>query len=417
MARKPSRTSSTIPATAGSAPAYHTIAERIMASPQDPVSEINQLLQKGHEQGSLSLKEIQAHFPADVLDEAFAEKKHAALEKSGISISSRKKNLSAHPAILKAPRPAKITDNNNMHQSLDNISMYLKEVGNIPLLTAEEETQITRRIERGRAARIKLLSGKLSGKKRKQLQYVVEDGWAAREHLILANSRLVVSVAKKYTNRSVPFIDLIQEGSIGLMRAVKKFDYKRGFKFSTYATWWIRQAITRAIADNGRIIRIPVHMNDQITRLIRVTQELTQVAGREPNLHELATAMELSPKQIELIKKTARRPLSLDSPAKEDEDTVIADFTPDLQNPSPDAEVDERMLQKHVRSIIHTLPHREGQILQLRYGLYESKPLTLAEIGRKLGITRERVRQIENQALRRLRLPKIRHQLVDYLEG
>ncbi len=297
----------------------------------------------------------------------------------------------------------------------DTIGLYLKEVGRVPLLTAVEEVELAQRIERGRIAREELARGNVSIRRRQELQRLIEDGWAAREHLITANSRLVISVAKKYMGRGVPFLDLIQEGNIGLIRAAKKFDYRRGHKFSTYATWWIRQAVTRAIADQGRTIRVPVHMGDQINKLLRVQHQLTQRLGRDPSVEELANALEVTPQKVENMIQVARRPLSLETPTDDEEDSVLGDFIQDEDVPAPDETATYNLLREHLDSVLNSLPPREVRILQLRYGLLDGQAYTLEEVGRKMGVTRERVRQIEAQALSRLRHPAIRRKLREYL--
>jgi RNA polymerase primary sigma factor len=297
----------------------------------------------------------------------------------------------------------------------DTIGLYLKEVSRVPLLTAEEEVELAQRIERGRMAREELARGNVSTNRRIELRALIEDGWAAREHLITANSRLVISVAKKYMGRGVPFLDLIQEGNIGLIRATKKFDYRRGHKFSTYATWWIRQAVTRAIADQGRTIRVPVHMGDQINKLLRVQHQLTQRLGREPAVEELAKSLDVSPKKVENMIQVARRPLSLETPTDDEEDSVLGDFIEDNEALAPDESATFNLLRQHLEEVLNTLPPREVRILQLRYGLLDGQAYTLEEVGRKMGVTRERVRQIEAQALSRLRHPVIRRKLRDYL--
>jgi RNA polymerase primary sigma factor len=297
----------------------------------------------------------------------------------------------------------------------DTIGLYLKEVSRVPLLTATEEVDLAQRIERGRMAREELARGNVSARRRIELRKLIEDGWAAREHLITANSRLVISVAKKYMGRGVPFLDLIQEGNIGLIRATKKFDYRRGHKFSTYATWWIRQAVTRAIADQGRTIRVPVHMGDQINKLLRVQHQLTQRLGREPSVEELATALEVPPKKVENMIQVARRPLSLETPTDDEEDSVLGDFIEDDEAAPPDDTATYNLLREHLTDVLNGLPPREVRILQLRYGLLDGQAYTLEEVGRKMGVTRERVRQIEAQALSRLRHPSIRRKLRDYL--
>jgi RNA polymerase primary sigma factor len=297
----------------------------------------------------------------------------------------------------------------------DTIGLYLKEVSRVPLLTATQEVELAQRIERGRMAREELARGNVSPRRRVDLRKLIEDGWAAREHLITANSRLVISVAKKYMGRGVPFLDLIQEGNIGLIRATKKFDYRRGHKFSTYATWWIRQAVTRAIADQGRTIRVPVHMGDQINKLLRVQHQLTQRLGREPTVDEVAEALEVPPKKVENMIQVARRPLSLETPTDDEEDSVLGDFIEDDEAAPPDETATYNLLREHLGEVLNGLPPREVRILQLRYGLLDGQAYTLEEVGRKMGVTRERVRQIEAQALSRLRHPSIRRKLRDYL--
>jgi RNA polymerase primary sigma factor len=297
----------------------------------------------------------------------------------------------------------------------DTIGLYLKEVSRVPLLTAEEEVELAQRIERGKMAREELAKGHVTTIRRLELRKLIEDGWTAREHLITANSRLVISVAKKYMGRGVPFLDLIQEGNIGLIRATKKFDYRRGHKFSTYATWWIRQAVTRAIADQGRTIRVPVHMGDQINKLLRVQHQITQRLGREPSVEELAISLEVTPKKVENMIQVARRPLSLETPTDDEEDSVLGDFIEDDEAPPPDDTATYNLLKEHLEIILNDLPPREVRILQLRYGLLDGQSYTLEEVGRKMGVTRERVRQIEAQALSRLRHPNIRRKLRDYL--
>lgn len=298
----------------------------------------------------------------------------------------------------------------------DTIGLYLKEVSRVPLLSnIEEEVVLAKRIEAGREARAELAKGNLSSARRQELRGLIEDGAMARDHLITANSRLVISVAKKYMGRGVPFLDLIQEGNIGLIRATKKFEYQRGHKFSTYATWWIRQAVTRAIADQGRTIRVPVHMGDQINKLLRVQHQLTQKLGRDPSVEELAETLEVTPKKVENMIQVARRPLSLETPTDDEEDSVLGDFIEDDEAPPPDDTATYNLLKQHLVEVLDGLPPREVRILQLRYGLLDGQAYTLEEVGRKMGVTRERVRQIEAQALTRLRHPSVRRRLRDYL--
>jgi RNA polymerase primary sigma factor len=298
----------------------------------------------------------------------------------------------------------------------DSISLYLKEIGRIPLLTAEQEVELSKRMENGRTARRRLnKDGQLDIDERQDLKVVIRDGKAAQEHLVKANSRLVVSVAKKYVGRGVPFLDLIQEGNIGLIRAVKKFDYRRGYKFSTYATWWIRQAVTRAIADQGRTIRVPVHMYEQINRLARVSRQLVQELGRDPTTEEIAVELGISSKKVERIIKVSQRPLSLEMPVGEEDDSFLGDFIEDSEAPSPTEQASQQLLREQIDDIFSSLTPREVRILQLRFGLVDGYAYTLEEVGKKFGVTRERIRQIEAQALGRLRHPSRSRKLRDFL--
>ncbi len=297
----------------------------------------------------------------------------------------------------------------------DSISLYLKEIGRVPLLTAEEEVGLAKRMEKGRDARRLLTQGIDDWEERERLLWFVRDGQAATEHLIKANSRLVVSVAKKYVGRGVPFLDLIQEGNIGLIRAVKKFDYRRGYKFSTYATWWIRQAVTRAIADQGRTIRVPVHMYEQINRLTRTSRQLVQELGRDPTTEEIADELGVTPRKVEHIMRVSQRPLSLEMPVGEEEDSYLGDFIEDEDADAPGEAAGQQLLHEVIDEIFQTLTPREVRILQLRFGLVDGYCYTLEEVGKKFGVTRERIRQIEAQALSRLRHPSRSRKLRDYL--
>ncbi len=287
----------------------------------------------------------------------------------------------------------------------DSVALYLQDIGKVPLLTAAEEVQLAKRIEAGEAAKDKLDDPELTltADDRDDLEWLILDGEDAINHLISANCRLVVSVAKKYTGRGVPLLDLVQEGNSGLIRAVSKFDYHRGFKFSTYATWWIRQAVTRAIADQGRTIRVPVHMHEQINRLTRTRHMLSQVLGREPTINELAEEMEMLPNKVEHIMRVNQHPKSLEQPVGEEEDSTLGDFISDDEADSPPDSTNQTMLREAIEDIIQELTPREIQTLLLRFGMVGDYTYTLEEVGRKFGITRERVRQIETQALNRLR--------------
>ncbi len=384
---------------------------------------IARLLEFGRQKTYVTIDDILTFFPeaeadVDQLEEAFAALISAGIAyvDEPIAAGPSEEELVEEETEEETRRDLVVDDNYLANIDTDDtIGLYLKEVGRVPLLTAEEEVELAQRIERGRLAREELARGNVSPRRRKELQLLIEDGWAAREHLITANSRLVISVAKKYMGRGVPFLDLIQEGNIGLIRAAKKFDYRRGHKFSTYATWWIRQAVTRAIADQGRTIRVPVHMGDQINKLLRVQHQLTQRLGRDPSVEELADALEVTPQKVENMIQVARRPLSLETPTDDEEDSVLGDFIQDEEVAAPDETATYNLLREHLDSVLNGLPPREVRILQLRYGLLDGQAYTLEEVGRKMGVTRERVRQIEAQALSRLRHPAIRRKLREYL--
>ncbi|MEK6588309.1 MAG: sigma-70 family RNA polymerase sigma factor [Chloroflexota bacterium] len=376
------------------------------------------LLEIGRERGFVTIDDILGVFPEAERDLDQLEEVYSSLLAAGITyLDEVAEGEDAADDDLAEIEASQQRDKNDLAQidADDSVGLYLKEVGRVPLLTAQQEVSLAKRIERGRRARETMARGGITEARRMHLRMFIEDGWAAREHLITANSRLVISVAKKYMGRGVPFLDLIQEGNIGLIRAAKKFDYRRGHKFSTYATWWIRQAVTRAIADQGRTIRVPVHMGDQINRLLRTSHQLTQLLGRDPTTEELADALLVTPKKVENMIQVARRPISLETPTDEEEDSVLADFIEDEDSPAPAEVVTKSLLREQLRDVLHTLPPREVRILQLRYGLHDGQSYTLEEVGRKMGVTRERVRQIEAQALSRLRHPSHRRKLVDYL--
>jgi RNA polymerase primary sigma factor len=383
---------------------------------------IARLIELGRQKSFVTIDDILSFFPeaeqdVDQLEEAFAALLSAGIPYLEESAAGGPSEEELVEDVEEEARRQLVVDDNYLANidTDDTIGLYLKEVGRVPLLTAIEEVELAQRIERGRLAREELARGNVSNRRRVELQKLIEDGWAAREHLITANSRLVISVAKKYMGRGVPFLDLIQEGNIGLIRAAKKFDYRRGHKFSTYATWWIRQAVTRAIADQGRTIRVPVHMGDQINKLLRVQHQLTQRLGREPTVEELADSLEVTPQKVENMIQVARRPLSLETPTDDEEDSVLGDFIQDEEVPAPDETATYNLLREHLDSVLNGLPPREVRILQLRYGLLDGQAYTLEEVGRKMGVTRERVRQIEAQALSRLRHPAIRRKLREYL--
>lgn len=298
----------------------------------------------------------------------------------------------------------------------DGVGLYLREMTRVPLLTNEEEVRLARAIARSRISSRRLRSnGHHTSGAVAKLENEIEDGRLAREHLIKANTRLVVSIAKKYMGRGVPFLDLIQEGNLGLMKSVEKFNHKLGFRFSTYATWWIRQTITRAIADQGRTIRVPVHMNDRIRRLYKATRELEQSLGRQPTAEEIALDLGVDTEQVEWMLKVSWRPMSLEQPVGEEEDNEFGSFIEDENAPSPTQAALDNLLKEKIEQVLSTLAPREQRILRLRFGLVNGKCYTLEEVGQKFGLTRERIRQIEARALRRLRHPRRSRQLKDYL--
>lgn len=299
--------------------------------------------------------------------------------------------------------------------SSDSVGLYLKEMARVPLLNSDEEVSLAKRIEEGRAAEKKIAKTP-EHKRATEWKFLIQDGIAAREHLIKANTRLVVSIAKKYMTRGVPFLDLIQEGNLGLMKAVQKFDYRRGFRFSTYATWWIRQTITRAIADQGRTIRVPVHMSDRIRRLYRVARDLEQTLGNKPSIEEIAEVMECEPRKVQWMLRVSWQPLSLEQPVGEDEDSELGNFIENDLEPSPAESAYGNMLKSKMEELLGTLTPREARILRLRFGMQNGRSYTLEEVGKKFGLTRERIRQIEGRALRRLRHPRRSRHLRDYLD-
>ncbi len=301
--------------------------------------------------------------------------------------------------------------------TLDPVQHYLQEIGRVALLTASEEIHLAERIERGNAAAICLAEpADLSVALRRDMVHAVQVGHDARRHLIQANLRLVVSIAKKYVGRGLSLLDLIQEGNIGLMRAVEKFDYHKGNRFSTYATWWIRQAVTRAIAEQGRTIRLPVHMSESVGQVKRISERLAQSLERQPTAEEIALALGQPVERIQRVLEAARRPVSLETPVGDEGEHTLGDFLPDDEVPSPAEFASNQLLRRDLCAALDHLNERERRIIDLRYGLVDGRRRTLEEVGRALGMTRERARQIEAEALRRLRSPDVGQHLRDYLE-
>lgn len=296
----------------------------------------------------------------------------------------------------------------------DTMTLYFRDVGAVPLLTREQEVILAQRIERGEAAKKRLNSEDLTPDERTVLEQVVEAGEAARHKLIVANVRLVISIAKHYLGQGVPLLDLIQEGNIGLMRAAEKFDWHRGHKFSTYATWWIRQSLTRAVADQGRTIRLPIHRHEQVRKLRKAQRTLTKELGRDPTSEELAEKLDRSPNEAERLIQEAQPPISLEKPVGEFGESQFAEFM-ESSDPQPFDIIEEVTLADDIQTLLNALPFREARILELRYGLRDGREYTLKEIGERFGLTRERIRQIENDALHRLRSPRRTRKLRAYL--
>jgi RNA polymerase primary sigma factor len=299
----------------------------------------------------------------------------------------------------------------------DPVKDYLKQIGKVPLLNAEQEVELAKRIEAGLFAEEKLAEGGgLTQDQRIDLEWIAEDGRRAKNHLLEANLRLVVSLAKRYTGRGMLFLDLIQEGNLGLIRAVEKFDYTKGYKFSTYATWWIRQAITRAMADQARTIRIPVHMVEVINKLARVQRQMLQDLGREPTPDELAVELDMTPEKVVEVQKYGREPISLHTPLGEDGDSEFGDLIEDSEAIQPGEAVSFTLLQEQLHSVLDTLSEREAGVVSMRFGLTDGQPKTLDEIGKVYGVTRERIRQIESKTMSKLRHPSRSQVLRDYLD-
>jgi RNA polymerase primary sigma factor len=324
----------------------------------------------------------------------------------------------SHAGVLNeaaAPLAAEVDLDDQTSTMGDSVHTYLKSIGRTSLLTAEQEVNLAKRIEAGLYAEYKLeTEPDLDGAYRRDLQLVAEDGRRAKAHMLEANLRLVVSVAKKYSDRGLSLLDVVQEGNLGLIRAVEKFDYTKGYKFSTYAMWWIRQAIQRGFADAARTIRLPVHVLEMLSKLSRVERDMHQRLGREPTPEELAVELDRTPDQIEELLRTSRQPISLDSTIGEDGETSIGDLIEDVDAPEASELVDRQLMADQLRNALDALTPREATIMAMRFGLYDGNPHTLDEIGRALGLTRERIRQLEKQSLSKLRHPSRAQPLLDY---
>lgn len=393
---------------------------------------IKELVALGQEKGFLTYKEIADALHGLEMTEEQMDQAYRAFQDMGVEVVSERQSASGALSLRggqgatgtavrsRAAKPIPLSDENAEDESVDNtaeddsdeaedkeettdidlsvpegvalddpVRMYLKEIGRVPLLTAEEEVELAKRMEMGEKE--------------------------AKQRLIESNLRLVVSIAKRYVGRGMLFLDLIQEGNMGLIKAVEKFDYRKGYKLSTYATWWIRQAITRAIADQARTIRIPVHMVETINKLVRTSRQLLQELGREPTAEEIAEEMGMTPEKVREIQKIAQEPVSLETPIGEEEDSHLGDFIEDVDAPAPAEAASFMLLKEQIEEVLDTLNEREQRVLRLRFGLDDGKARTLEEVGREFGVTRERIRQIEAKALRKLRHPQRSKKLRDYL--
>ncbi|NMB67588.1 MAG: sigma-70 family RNA polymerase sigma factor [Chloroflexi bacterium] len=382
---------------------------------------LNMLLEKADVQGYLTTDDLIEVYPDVSRDAEHLEAVMVMLRRRGVDILDHEQTpYDDDEPLDDSPVDAGLNPFADLDpvSSDDTIGLYLKEMSRVALLSAEEEVGLAQRINRGRAAKRQLqrTNGRTPPERREELEGQINDGLLAREHLIKANTRLVVSIAKRYIGRGVPFLDLIQEGNLGLMKAVEKFEVERGFRFSTYATWWIRQTITRAIADQGRTIRVPVHMVDRIRLLYRTTHEMEQKLGRSPTTEELAEQLDVPASKVDWMMRVSWLPLSLESPINDDEeDSELGQFVEDQSTPTPIQSAYARLLREKVEEVLETLPPREARILRLRFGLENGRTYTLEEVGQKFGLTRERIRQIESKALRRLRHPRRARQLHEYL--
>jgi RNA polymerase primary sigma factor len=345
------------------------------------------LVEKGKSKGMLTYKEIMDAFEEIELEPEQIEKIYETIENMGIDVVGDIEAEMEEIQITEEDLDISIPEGISID---DPVRMYLKEIGKVPLLSADEEIELARRMERGEAE--------------------------AKRRLAEANLRLVVSIAKRYVGRGMQFLDLIQEGNLGLIKAVEKFDYRKGYKFSTYATWWIRQAITRAIADQARTIRIPVHMVETINKLIRVSRQLLQELGREPQPEEIAKEMNMTVEKVREIMKISQEPVSLETPIGEEEDSHLGDFIPDDDAPAPAEAAAFTLLKEQLIDVLDTLTAREEKVLRLRFGLDDGRARTLEEVGKEFSVTRERIRQIEAKALRKLRHPSRSKKLKDYLD-
>lgn len=375
-----------------------------------------ELIEKGKKKGVLTYKEITDAFEEVEITPEEIEHVYDKFEKEGIElVEDLDKELEEIEVTQEELEDLSVPEGINID---DHVKMYLKEIGKVSLLTAEEEMSLAKRMADGEEAeqQIEEMGEDIREERKEQLDFLIADGEKAKKNLAEANLRLVVSIAKRYVGRGMLFLDLIQEGNLGLIKAVDKFDYTKGYKFSTYATWWIRQAITRAIADQARTIRIPVHMVETINKLVRVSRQLVQELGREPTPEELAKELNMPVEKVMEISKISQEPVSLETPIGEEEDSHLGDFIPDDDAPAPSEAASFVLLKEQLGDVLKTLTPREAKVLRLRFGLDDGRARTLEEVGKEFEVTRERIRQIEAKALRKLRHPSRSKKLKDFLD-
>jgi RNA polymerase primary sigma factor len=392
-----------------------------MAELKEEVESLDELLEQAIERGYVTFEDVLMAVHEAEENVAQLEDLFDYFDEQGVEIyddkaeASQEKAKEAPETTQPRKQPLSGGDGLSSIPSTDITSLYFHEMGQVPLLTIEEEVELAQQWQRGRQAEQRLSRNGHDEKEQASLRREIEAGYAARDHLITANTRLVISIAKRYRGRGVPFQDLIQEGNLGLMRAVDKFDPGRGYKFSTYATWWIRQAVTRALADQGRTIRLPVHMEESIRKLNHTAYQIEQDRGQPPSPEEIADEMGLKPRRVRWMLEVARQPVSLQEPAGEEKNSELGSFIEDEEMPSPPEAAEQTLLRTTLEELLTTLSPREARILRLRFGLQDGHYYTLEEIGEKFGLTRERIRQIEKEALQRLRHPGRSRCLKDYL--
>ena len=375
-----------------------------------------ELIEKGKKKGVLTFKEISDAFEDIEVTPEEIERLYDVFEKESIElVEDLDKELEEIEVSKEELEDLSVPEGINID---DHVKMYLKEIGKVNLLTPEEELSLAKRMADGEKAKEQLeeIGEEIDEDTKKQIDLLIADGEKAKKSLAEANLRLVVSIAKRYVGRGMLFLDLIQEGNLGLIKAVDKFDYTKGYKFSTYATWWIRQAITRAIADQARTIRIPVHMVETINKLVRVSRQLVQELGREPTPEELAKELNMPVDKVREISKISQEPVSLETPIGEEEDSHLGDFIPDEDAPAPSEAAGFVLLKEQLGAVLETLSEREAKVLRLRFGLDDGRARTLEEVGKEFDVTRERIRQIEAKALRKLRHPSRSKKLKDFLD-